>query len=131
MSFAPISAEEEELLRLMQSGSRAQSRARFESETGYASAGGSAVQQHLGRSRQDLPFEGREPDMGGGVNPVSQDVPSAVAGGARGTRKNFYGCVCHCAQYASERTCECVPCLSRPQGSLLWTTIVREIEILR
>ena len=114
MSFAPISAEEEELLRLMQAGSRAQSRSRFEAETGYAASGGSAVQQALGRSRQDLPFGGREPEMLGGVNPVSQDVPSAVAGGARGTRKNFYGCVFVYPQYASEHTCECVSCLSRP-----------------
>ena len=99
MSFAPISAEEEELLRLMQSGSRAQSRARFESETGYASAGGSAVQSHLGRSREDLPFGGREPEMLGGVMPVSQDVLPADAGGARGTRKNFFGYVfCYAVQ---------------------------------
>ena len=99
MSFAPITAEEEELLRLM-SSSRAQSRARFEGETGYAAAGGSAVQSHLGRSREDLPFGGREAEMLGGVSQiVSQDVPSAVAGGARGTRKNFSGYVfCHALQ---------------------------------
>ena len=107
MSFAPISAEEEELLRLMQSGSRAQSRARFESETGYASVGGSAVQQHLGRSREDLPFGGREPEMSGGAAfvPVSQDVPSAVAGGARGTRKNFFGYVFMYAHHARGQCC--------------------------
>lgn len=98
----------------MQSGSRAQSRARFESETGYASSGGSAVQHALGRSREDLPFGGREPEMAGGVNVVSQDVSSAVAGGARGTRKNFYRCVFQYVQYASEHPCECVSCLSRP-----------------
>jgi len=50
-----ITAEEEELLRLM-SSSRSQSRARFEGETRYSSAGGAAVQERLGRGRSDLPY---------------------------------------------------------------------------
>ena len=82
---------------MMQAGSRAQSRVQFEQQTGYAAAGGAAVQEALGRGRSDLPYSGREAEMEGGVMQVSQDVGAALAGvasadagGARGTRKNFF-----------------------------------------
>jgi len=101
---APPNAEEEEMLRLM-SMSRGQSRARFEAQTGYAAAGGSAVQEHIGRGRTDLSYGGLEPEMSGGVaQVVSQDVAPAVAGGARGTRKNFFRYVCSLC-HASQHTC--------------------------
>jgi len=92
------------------SSSRSQSRARFEGETRYSSAGGAAVQERLGRGRSDLPYSGREPEMSGGVSfvPVSQDVAPAVAGGARGTRKNFFGYVfMYCHNARRQRCCAC------------------------